>query len=452
MGIWQKPDNINSEWLLAAGLLGAVIVGGTLFIISVERQVSLGAFVTPIVILGSVPLFLHNFRGDHDLSLLAFTAICAKWIAAFAYYYLLVLAHSTGDFQMYFNVGAQLAATESFWGIFRSSMPLVSTSLLPALTGVIVWCFGPSIVTCIVLFTLVAFYGQVLFFRAYSLVYPSRGRKLAAAFLLFCPSLLYWTSTIGKDALMSLALGAVAFGFARLTTGKAHSWGFLLFGIGLAILVRPHVAALVVISIGFAYLFSSNAGQSRAPGQKIIAIPLLLALLGVALFALSVRLGSLEPESIVEKSERSYSGTQRGRSSFGQGSARPVRILLAPTLLVRPFPWEVNSVAALVSSLESAALGWILLWRRKAIRNFLQARRRQQFTLFALVYSAGLLLMLSIMMSNFGLMVRERAMMLPFVLSIVAAAWNPAVRIRVVSRARLEKGLDGPLSHGLRES
>jgi hypothetical protein len=43
-------------------------------------------------------------------------------------------------------------------------------------------------------------------------------------------------------------------------------------------------------------------------------------------------------------------------------------------------------------------------------------------------------------------------MMLPFVLSIVAAAWNPAVRVRVVSRARPDKGPDGLLSHGLRES
>ncbi len=450
MGIWRKPDDINSEWLLAAGLLGAVIVGGTLFIIGVEHQVSLGAFVVPLVILGSVPLLLHNFRGDHDLNLLAFTALCAKWLAAFAYHYLGVLAHTSGDFQMYFDVGAQLAATESFWGIFGASMPLLSTSFVRALTGAIIWCFGPSIITCIVFYTLAAFYGQVLFFNAYCLVYPSRGRKLAAVFMLLCPSLLYWTSTIGKDALMSLALGAVAFGFARLTTGKARGWGFLLFGISLAILVRPHIAALVVMSIGFAYLFSSTTGQSRAHGQKLVAVPLLLALLGIALFALSSKVGSLDPESLSESSEHSYSANQRARSSFGQGSAMPVRMLLAPTLLVRPFPWEVNSAAALVSSLESVALGWILLSRRKAIKKFLWERRHHQYTVFVLVYSAGSLLMLS-MMSNFGLLVRQRTMMLPFVLAIVAAVWNPAVRIRVVSRARLEKGLDGPLSHSLRE-
>ena len=64
--------------------------------------------------------------------------------------------------------------------------------------------------------------------------------------VLFLPSLLYWSSALGKDAWSVMGLGICSYGVARVMTQKRFS-GLLILAAGLAavVLVRPHVALTV---------------------------------------------------------------------------------------------------------------------------------------------------------------------------------------------------------------
>ena len=68
-------------------------------------------------------------------------------------------------------------------------------------------------------------------YRAFTIAIPDGNRRSYARLLFFLPSMLYWPSSIGKEAWMLFTLGLAAFGTARLLTGR--TWrGLALAGVG----------------------------------------------------------------------------------------------------------------------------------------------------------------------------------------------------------------------------
>src|SRR4029453_11431020 len=91
--------------------------------------------------------------------------------------------------------------------------------------------------------------------------------------LFFMPSMLYWPSSIGKEAWMLFTLGLAAFGTARVRT--ARPWGGIaLAGVALwlAAIVGAHVSGMVVLGLVVAYLFARpprRLGAPRPAGEVI---------------------------------------------------------------------------------------------------------------------------------------------------------------------------------------
>ena len=101
------------------------------------------------------------------------------------------------------------------------------------------------------------------------------------------------------------------------------------------------------------------------------------------------------------------------------------------TVLGRPLPWETNSGTSVLAAIETAALLAILavavLHRRMALVRSLR-RRWPRFALgYVLTFAWGFSVV-----SNFGILVRQRSLMLPFLFVLVASAlrpeagWDPA--------------------------
>jgi len=92
------------------------------------------------------------------------------------------------------------------------------------------------------------------------------------------------------------------------------------------------------------------------------------------------------------------------------------RLLQAPFLLFRPFPWEVHNFQAAVASIE----GWLLFfllwsWRSDFVAG-VKRWRSDSSILFSLIYSILYSVMLAAAFSNIGLMARQRVLMAPFAL------------------------------------
>ena len=108
---------------------------------------------------------------------------------------------------------------------------------------------GASVYVGYAVFAWLSFWGLYFLYRAFQTAIPDGDHRRYALLVFFLPSLVFWPSSIGKEAWMLLGIGLTAFGAAKLLVG---SWGWVLplaAGLGGTALVRPHVTAMLATAI-----------------------------------------------------------------------------------------------------------------------------------------------------------------------------------------------------------
>jgi hypothetical protein len=241
----------------------------------------------------------------------------------------------------------------------------------------------------------------------------------------FFPSIVFWTSQIGKDSLILFFLGLVAYSVASLSVRlRFHEVFYLLIGLTGTMIIRPHIASVAVMAVILAFI--------PLKGRRIVSS---LFLLGVSLAASYIIVThaasflriNLSYESIQDYASERQDTNLDGGSSFQNDATFSLRELPLTiiNLLIRPFPWESHNYLALIASLESSILLPVLMIRY--IRNIINALLsvwKNGYIIFILSYIALFIFIMSTM-SNLGILVRQRVMMLPFLLMLIAYRNNP---------------------------
>jgi len=365
--------------------------------------------------------------------LLKLAAVSAFMYMAFRVY------EGTADALHYFGEGSRIADEFSLTGDWNFPRPYWNTNSIIIINGVLINMVGPSFQALMIIFATLSFWGQYLLFRAFCIAFPG-GQHKVAALLMFCfPSIVFWTSAIGKDAVILFFIGACCYGFAKMRERTDPiALVTVLVSLGGVMLVRPHVAAMLAIAFGYAYLLSKNRTGLLGMAAKIVGIPLLL-LASVYLVAQArtfVDLNDIGKTASVLK--RVGGLNQIGGSAFG--SSFLYRLVAAPFLLFRPFPWEVRSPQAAIAGIEALGLV-IFVWRRRGfVRSSLRSWRENAFVLFSWVYILEFSLVFAGAMTNFGMLVRQRVMLLPLALMVALSQPLPKVRslrIPVIRRPEL---------------
>jgi hypothetical protein len=238
------------------------------------------------------------------------------------------------------------------------------------------------------------------------------------------PSILFWPSSIGKEAWMTFGLGIAAFGAAKVLRGLFLPGALVsAIGIGLAALVRAPVAGLFGLAIVAGGLLRRSSKRLRqlAPIARFASTAfLVVSALGLlaAMRSYFARSGlGTDLDTILSESVR-LSGT--GGSEFAPASPNsPVGIVVATiTVLFRPFLFEAHTPEAAVTSIEASAL---LLFSVLRFRSFLAAARRVRETPYAavaIVYVVGSIFALA-SLANFGILVRQRTLLYPMYLVLM---------------------------------
>lgn len=236
-----------------------------------------------------------------------------------------------------------------------------------------------------------------------------KGRHLF--FVAFFPSLWFWPAAIGKDAVMLLAGGIVAFGVSRGTA--LYTLASLCVGTGIGLLIRPHVACLMLAAAAIA---AAVVRRSR-----LIAVG--VAVLCAGAFVAAVTLLGLDAsdlEAIEAFHEERGHATARGGSVLGVGAIPPPLSGILNTL-VRPFPWEAHNAAAAFAACEVAIFGAVMFARRRSVGASLRRAREDPWIPYAVALVVGWGIVLGSVIFNVGILVRQRTVLMPLLLGLVAA-------------------------------
>jgi hypothetical protein len=302
------------------------------------------------------------------------------------------------------------------------------TDFIKLVTGVLYTVIGPSKLAGFVTFSWLGFWGLFLCYRAFRLAIPEGRARSYAILLFFLPSVLFWPSSLGKEAWMLFTLGTAAFGAARLLTGSAAR-GLVLTGIGLSLaaFVRPHVTAFAAMALVAGFV-------ARKPKAELGQLATFAKLIAVAAsVAVSVILVQRTEESLTGSRIDAARGirsvaedvtqqTQQGRSEFTPYSilASPANApLAAATVLFRPFIFEANNVQALATAVESSLFLVLALVRLRSVGVALRSIRRRPYVAYALAFTALSVAALSAV-ANFGILARQRTLLLPFALVLIS--------------------------------
>ena len=287
-----------------------------------------------------------------------------------------------------------------------------------------------SYLGCFLVFNFFGVIGLMAFDSALKTVSACHSRRVRflASLFVFMPSISYWSSALGKDAIAFMAVGLALWSAIELNRRVMT----MIAAILIMLLVRPHVAGMLVIALGVAIIFSENAKPAF-----ILGFACVLALAGAVLipFALSYvgfdQGGDLK--TYVEK---------RQGYNLGYGGSLDISKMSLPlqlfTYIFRPLPYEAHNLFALVTSIENVALLVLCVSAAASklrIFQFISSAKKTRgagldfmlprsvyYFLFAYVLIAWPLM--AVMTSNLGIATRQKWMLLPFLVFIAFSFFN----------------------------
>lgn len=338
------------------------------------------------------------------------------------------------DAERYHNTGIRVA--QDLWKLdfsFITSLLKLDgawgTRYTEFYSGIVHAFAGPSIFAAFFIFSALSFIGLYFYYRAFCIAFPSGNRKLYALLIFLMPSLVFWPNILGKDALMAFFLGLTAYGVARVFAGEYGKCIIpMCIGAAGSFTIRPHMTAIMLISMVAALLLGGGKFLSRSPILYIAVVATILTIgwyfVPVAMEYTGLAGGSVD--DLQQYIDRRQSSTSGGGSGFTFPSiTNPLNFPeIAMTIIFRPFPWEAHNLQAFIQATDGALLLGLVLWKIRRVLQALGSITSKPYVSFILVYTM-LFVVAFTTVANFGTLARERAMLLPFLLMLVAFLPDP---------------------------
>jgi len=422
---WRSPQMgsllfVAPLMLVFAWTMGAIVASNDVLIVRAS------VYLSAITVI-SMMLFWMMARSDsHGRPLLVFLMISLMLkLTAMAFRFNVGLL---ADAWQYDDAGVRLAGILAS-GRWPEEISYGGSDVVRLLTGLVYFVTGETIYGISMLWAWFGLLGMLFFYKAFSTAFPGGNRRLYMALVFLYPSMLLWTSSLGKDALMVMALGMASYGLARLQqrTELVGVWWLGLGTFGM-LMIRPHIAAIFAIAAGFSALIRPIRAGLMTPVIRMAGLILFVAVgaFVVQTAAGYIQLEGLAPEDVLGFIETEQGLSEQGGSAFQQVSVRnnPLAYLVnVPTILFRPFPWEAlranRSTFALIASLEGFGLLLLMLYRRRSVAAALAASPRNSFVLFTVIFAALFIFIFSAI-ANFGILARQRSTLLPLVFMWIA--------------------------------
>jgi hypothetical protein len=409
-------------FLAAVTIVFGAFIGGR----AVE-DVRAALVIVTIILISTVVFYTatrHEQDGDRLYRLLMLALILKIGAVAFRLWLIFSVYGGVADAVDYHLWGMRLAEG----GVARdliSGGGSFGTNNVRMATGLFYFVTGPTMVGAFFFWGWLGLLGMWMFYRAFVTAVPNGNRRLFSLLILIYPSMILWTSSLGKDALSVFFLGMAAYGVAVLMR-QIDLKGLILGAAGVAglLMVRPHIAAIFVAAGVGASLFRPFRLGLLGPVVKLLAVAAFAvgAVMLVRFSASALQLDDLSAEGVLEfigeRAESTETGGAAIQRSLPTNPAAFIDGVL--TVVFRPYPWEARNVPGLISAAEGVLLFLLLfVFRRRSVIAAIRDARRNPLVIGSMIY-ALLFAFLFSAVSNYAIIARQRVQLLPFIFIPIA--------------------------------
>ncbi len=432
------------RWLIVLGVALVGLYAGTLAWAFETQSYNVwgSMIVAPLVGAVNIILLWRVSKREDDpwmVGLMGLGLVLKLFGSLARYFTVFVLYNGAGDAASYNRYASYQHVLWRQGYVVWEADGKMGTQNLELITTAVYTIIGPAPLAGFLIFASFAYWGVYLLYRAFRIAVPGGHHRLYAALVFLLPSLLFWPSSIGKEAWLMLWLGVLVLGAAKFFTHQPWAFTLMILGAMGTSLIRPHITVLLVASLLVAQLFRPAGDQAINVLSKAAGI----AVLGVAAAILTTQSADfLGIEDLTTQAVTDSIGWASGQTGMGGSAFTPVPLtnpLGVPaaiaTLLVRPFPWEARGVTMLAQSVEGLALIALFVKFRSRLVRVPRLLIKNPFVAFAAIYSLVFILAFS-GFSNFGIVARQRTLMLPLFLVLLALPLAPSA-VTTVRRGRV---------------
>jgi hypothetical protein len=365
-------------------------------------------------------------RVPRGVKVLLIVAVGLRVVGALIRHQVLFIFYGgSGDAQEYYRRGLQFA--ESFWQFDFS--PLYSsafwegsrwwgTNFVAYPSALVLSFIGPTLLGEFVVFALLSFLGLAAFWLAFRNAFPDASDWRYALWIWLYPSLWFWPSSIGKEAIILMGMGLAVAGY----TGRRGSVNWILLTVGMffVLAVRPQVAAVLILSMVVAH--SLGGEERRSVGSTVQGLLVLgLGLGGIWLATRNLGFGMFDVNEVaVYLEENTARAAGRSRIDVVGVDWRNVPAALV-NMFLRPFPWEVSNAMMAFASLEVLGLWAVILYRSRSLVAALRSWRKHRLLTLGLVFIVVYAIALGMLLANLGIIARQRIFLFPFLFMFLEA-------------------------------
>lgn len=339
--------------------------------------------------------------------------ICAKfnvhsqsylWLLFFVHVlltstYIYMALNSPSDSLAYYNNSARTDDWFSLWG--------TSTTFIEFLAWPFSHFFGLSYLSIMMLFSYISFTGIVLFYvtAKENVDVPKIFKTYTAVELIFLlPNLHFWTSSLGKGAVITFGMGLFAFGLSRFNRRYIP----LVLGAFIVYMVRPHILFTIIVSIMVGTLL---VGKTIKPYIKW----LIFALSCGVFFLISKEVAeftSVEDFNVLNSEFIANRATELSKSGSGVNIQNYGFFMKMFTFWFRPLFFDGAGLMGIIVSFENMIylfMFYIIL--RYGFTNWKHWNGYFKISIFIFLFAS---IALSQVTGNLGIAIRQKAQIMPF--------------------------------------
>lgn len=266
-----------------------------------------------------------------------------------------------------------------------------------------------------VLFSWLGYMGFVYFYVVFKenikFKHKFQGFDLITLFI-FLPNMHFWTSSYGKGSIIFWGLGMAIYALSNLKNRKA----VLIFGLLIVYHVRPHVFLFMAVAI----LVGLFTGKQKVPFYQKFLVFTGSAIALFLMFDQIIAFAGLDSENLVESFDQfsTHRSSELAKAGSGVDTSNYPLALKLFTFWYRPLFVDSPGPVGLIVSFENVF--YLLLTLKIFNGAFIKfVKKASALVKINLVIFLATSIALSTTLSNMGIIVRQKSMVMYFLLFVI---------------------------------